>query len=252
MTVAPLVAGAGGGHAFGRHGEATDEAGARFEDLLSSLLRQADDFLGRSEGEPGRGQSRSPAPLAERFDEAGFFACATPSAATEAASHRNRGAAAARPAGTGEDGLRQAGAAPEPEPDMPAGPPRPVPAGPAGGDPREAAAGLRTRASPARTGGIAGAASPKPPVARPGAATAPRAELAERRPAGRAERASALAARLSLHSSGQEAELVAQVRGLSGEERARLRAELVQLLARHGLAARSIRLNGEDGLSERP
>jgi len=56
---------------------------------------------------------------------------------------------------------------------------------------------------------------------------------------------STLQAQLSLEAAGAEASLVARVQSLTREERARLRLEVIALLARYGLSAGEIRLNGE-------
>jgi hypothetical protein len=52
---------------------------------------------------------------------------------------------------------------------------------------------------------------------------------------------------LSLRVAEAEASIVARVQALTREERARLRSEIVHLLARYGLSAADLRLNGEAG-----
>ncbi|MDQ4087966.1 MAG: hypothetical protein M3177_08175, partial [Pseudomonadota bacterium] len=55
----------------------------------------------------------------------------------------------------------------------------------------------------------------------------------------------ATATQVSLQTAGAEASLVARVNGLTREEKAKLRAELLELLSRHGFGAATLRLNGE-------
>lgn len=51
--------------------------------------------------------------------------------------------------------------------------------------------------------------------------------------------------RLSLASDGENLNLSIRLGKLSREERARLRLEIARLLARHGMTAAEIKLNGE-------
>jgi hypothetical protein len=212
--------------------------------MLETLRGAADGFLG--DGRDGNAPaSHQPAAAAHMFNETGLFGRAVDDpgpgqAAPETAAPRPGVAvqdAAAVPAACGaEAGTAASEPAVALRPVARTGREAPAPGAPW--------AGANVHAAPASA--ARSTAMGQAPIRTKSLQAAPAERRPARRPVEEARRErSASAARLALQPGADGLAVVARAERLSREEQIRLRVAIEALLARHGLAARRVTINGE-------